>query len=111
MEATNQLTGQGANCCQPTERPVLPDGEAIRLASMFKVLGDATRVQIVRMLADAPELCVCDISANFSLEPSTMSHHLKVLRDAGFVTSERRGTWLFYRLDRSAEAMVRKILL
>ena len=53
---------------------------------------------------------LCDINANFSLEPSTMSHHLKVLRDAGFLTNNKRGLWVFYKLDPAAEPAVRRML-
>jgi ArsR family transcriptional regulator len=71
------------------------------LVPVFKALADETRVRIVWLLADAHgEVCVCDIEAYVKdLSQSTISHHLKILRDAGVVTSERRGTWVYYALD------------
>ncbi|MDE3074438.1 MAG: helix-turn-helix transcriptional regulator [Chloroflexota bacterium] len=111
VERAEEAPPRTVECCEPTARRVLPQAEASRLASLFKALSDPTRVQVLRMLAEVPELCVCDINANFSLEPSTMSHHLKVLREAGFLASERRGLWVYYRLEPGAEATVRKVLL
>ena len=68
------------------------------LAVAFKALADPTRVAIVNRLAAAPEACVCDLTDAFSLSQPTISHHLKILRDAGLVEAERRGTWSYYRL-------------
>ena len=79
-------------------RPAVDASAAADLASYFKALADPTRVAIVSRLANAPELCVCDLTAAFELGQPTISHHLKVLRDAGLVESTRRGTWAYYRL-------------
>lgn len=69
-------------------------------AALFKVLGDETRLEIVGLLAAAGgELCVCEIEPRFDLSQPTISHHLRLLREAGVVTSERRGTWVYYALD------------
>jgi len=69
------------------------------LAPLFKALGDGTRLAIVDLLGrvSAP-LCVCDIEARFDLSQPTISHHLRLLREAGLVTAERRGTWMHYTL-------------
>ena len=67
------------------------------LAARFKALGDPTRVAILNRLAEG-EACVCDLNATFDLSQPTISHHLKVLRDAGLVDVSRRGTWAFYRV-------------
>lgn len=70
-------------------------------ARAFRALGDETRVRIVRLLADhADPVCVCQIEAAFSLAQPTISHHLRVLRQAELVTTERRGVWVYYRLNR-----------
>src|SRR2546426_1409873 len=84
-------------CCGPDTEP-LDSGEAEALAARFKALADPTRVAIVNRLAAADEVCVCDFVAALDLAQPTVSHHLKVLRDAGLVESSRRGTWAFYRL-------------
>ena len=72
-------------------------------AQLFKALGDETRLEIIGLLAaDRRELCACDIEGHFELSQPTVSHHLKVLRDAGLVTFERRGKWLYYSPARGA---------
>ena len=91
-----------SRACCPASLPV-PDGVrdgAARLAPVCKALGEATRLQIAGLLARAGDyLCACEIEAHFDLSQPTISHHLRVLRQAGLVQSERRGTWIYYRLD------------
>jgi len=82
-------------CCGP-DVPALRAAEAERLAARFKALSDPTRVALVNRLAQAAETCVCDLTAAFALSQPTISHHLKVLREAGLVESKRRGTWAYY---------------
>lgn len=96
-------------CCGPATEPIAPR-EAARLAARFKALADPTRVAIVNRLAAADECCVCDLNASFDLSQPTISHHLKVLRDAGLVESSRRGTWAYYRLVPEAVQQLRQTL-
>src|SRR5689334_20086602 len=84
-------------CCGP-DVPALPAAAAEQLAARFRALGDPTRVAIVNRLAQAAETCVCDLTAAFELSQPTISHHLKVLREAGLVEASRRGTWAYYRV-------------
>jgi ArsR family transcriptional regulator len=64
---------------------------------MFKALGDPARLRLLSLIAAAgPEACVCDLTGAFDLTGPTISHHLRVLREAGLVDSERRGTWVYY---------------
>src|SRR5579863_9505111 len=84
-------------CCGPTTEP-LDVAASESLAARFHALADPTRVAIVSRLASTDECCVCDLNAAFDLSQPTISHHLKVLRDAGLVESSRRGTWAYYRL-------------
>jgi ArsR family transcriptional regulator, arsenate/arsenite/antimonite-responsive transcriptional repressor len=87
--------------CRPTKRRKPRDVRTY--ASLLKALGDETRLEMVALLADAGDaLCACDIEAHFDLAQSTISHHLKLLRKAGVLTSERRGTWVYYALDPAA---------
>lgn len=65
---------------------------------LLSALADPTRMEILRELAGAPEVCACDFTSCCDVSQPTVSHHLKVLRDAGAVTSERRGNWVFYRI-------------
>ena len=84
-------------CCVSDADPLARD-EAAALAAYFKALADPTRVAIVNRLTGAAEVCVCDLTAAFDLSQPTVSHHLKILRDAGLVEASRRGTWAYYRL-------------
>jgi len=84
-------------CCAPGVDPLDPDAAA-DLAGCFKALADPTRVAIVNRLASLGETCVCDLTAAFELSQPTVSHHLKLLRNAGLIEVSRRGTWAYYRL-------------
>src|SRR6266540_1955299 len=84
-------------CCGPETEP-LTEPERDHLAARFKALADPTRVAIVNALSAANEVCVCNLTATFELSQPTISHHLKILREAGLVESARRGTWAYYRL-------------
>src|SRR3954471_1326368 len=86
-----------AICCGPGTPP-LPAAEAEELAARFRALADPTRVAIVNRLSAADEVCVCDLNGAFELSQPTISHHLRILREAGVVEASRRGTWAYYRL-------------
>jgi ArsR family transcriptional regulator, arsenate/arsenite/antimonite-responsive transcriptional repressor len=89
-------------CCATDGRSRTLPGTAAqaRAVAVFKALADSTRLQIFSLVAARPEpICVCDIVSRFHLRQPTISHHLKVLRDAGLVTATRRGTWSYYAVD------------
>jgi ArsR family transcriptional regulator, arsenate/arsenite/antimonite-responsive transcriptional repressor len=96
-------------CCGPGTAP-LDLAERDTLAARFKALSDPTRVAIVNRLAAADEVCVCDFVASLDLAQPTISHHLKVLREAGLVESSRRGTWAYYRLVPESVTALRSAL-
>ncbi|MFI2631754.1 ArsR/SmtB family transcription factor [Streptomyces collinus] len=100
-----------APCCPPlTERPFTAE-EAETAARMFKALGDPVRLRLFSAVAShaAGEACVCDIS-DVGVSQPTVSHHLKKLKEAGLLTSERRGTWVYYRVEPSVLAAMGKLL-
>jgi ArsR family transcriptional regulator, arsenate/arsenite/antimonite-responsive transcriptional repressor len=72
---------------------------------LLQAAADPTRMAILRQLSDTPEVCACDFTACCDVSQPTVSHHLKVLRDAGWISGERRGTWVWYSLR--PEAVVR----
>ncbi|OBF03602.1 transcriptional regulator [Mycobacterium sp. ACS4054] len=76
----------------------MAESQAVELAAMFKALGDPVRLRLLSLIAGHPggEACVCEISATFDLSQPTISHHLKLLRSAGLIDCERRGTWVYY---------------
>ena len=95
-------------CCGP-DTPAMAPEDAERLAATFKALADPTRVAIVNRLACGEDCCVCDLTEAFELTQPTVSHHLRVLRDAGLVEAERRGTWAYYRLVPEAIESLRDV--
>jgi ArsR family transcriptional regulator, arsenate/arsenite/antimonite-responsive transcriptional repressor len=87
----------GASCCEPLVYPDIERERAERFALTAKALGDPIRVQLVDVLGrHAGKVCVCELVPLFDLSQPTVSHHLKVLRDAGIVGFERRGLWAYY---------------
>lgn len=92
---------QAVTCCGLATSPVTPE-DAARLAPVFKALGDPVRLRMASLIAAQPEVCVCDITPAFDLSSGTISHHLKQLREAGLVSCERRGTYVFYWINPEA---------
>jgi ArsR family transcriptional regulator len=87
----------GERCCEPIVYPEVGPEEAIRMAEVAKALGDPVRLQLVDVLRKhAGKVCVCELVPLFDLSQPTVSHHLKVLRQAGIVGSEREGLWAYY---------------
>jgi ArsR family transcriptional regulator, arsenate/arsenite/antimonite-responsive transcriptional repressor len=97
-------------CCVAVA-PLLADDQADQLATLFRALADPTRVQMLHLLKAATEpLCVCDFTAAFDLGQPTVSHHLAKLKEAGLVTSFKRGVWSFYSLRRDLAETARATL-
>lgn len=96
-------TDRGA-CCSPLTEGVLGIEEAERLARTFKALGDPTRVRLLSLIAaaDGGEACICDLTTPVALSQPTVSHHMKVLVDAGLITREQRGKWAYYAVVNDA---------
>jgi ArsR family transcriptional regulator len=87
----------GEPCCEPVVYPDVERAQAQRMATIAKALGDPVRVQLVDVLRKhAGKVCVCELVPLFDLAQPTISHHLKVLREAGLVESERQGLWAYY---------------
>lgn len=89
-----------AACCSPVTGGVVSDDAAETLARMFKALSDPTRVKLVSLIAAAPEgeACICDMTEPVGLSQPTVSHHMKLLVEAGLATREQRGKWAYYRI-------------
>src|SRR5215204_7703219 len=101
--APKQKRRVGEPCCEPLVRPDVGEHEAIRLAAVAKALGDPVRIQLVDVLRrHAGKVCVCELVPLFELSQPTVSHHLKVLREAGLVGSERQGLWAYYYVEPEA---------
>ena len=88
----------GSGCCPPLASAPLTREAADDVARMFKAMGDPVRLRLLSLIASAgSETCVCDLNDAFDLTQPTISHHLKVLREAGLIDGDRRGTWIYYR--------------
>jgi ArsR family transcriptional regulator len=88
-------------CCSPLVRQPLSGEQAAELARVFKAMGDPVRLRLLSLIAchEGGEACVCDLTGAFELTAPTISHHLKVLKQAGLIDSERRGTWVYYWIN------------
>jgi ArsR family transcriptional regulator len=95
--APKQKRPAGEPCCEPVVYPDVDRAQALRMADLAKALGDPIRLQLVDVLrGHAGKVCVCELVPLFDVSQPTLSHHLKKLRDAGIVDSERRGLWAYY---------------
>jgi ArsR family transcriptional regulator len=93
----------GEPCCEPVVYPDVDRQEAARMARIAKALGDPVRLTLIDVLRKhAGKVCVCELVPLFELSQPTLSHHLKKLRDAGIVDSERRGLWVYYYVEPEA---------
>jgi ArsR family transcriptional regulator len=88
---------RSGSCCTPISESALGAEQAVEGAAVFKALADPVRLRLMSIIASAgEEVCVCDITPHFDVSGPTISHHLRVLREAGLVDCERRGTWVYY---------------
>jgi ArsR family transcriptional regulator len=100
-------------CCAPLARQPLNEAEAGDLARVFKALSDPVRLRLLSLIASyaGGEACVCDLTDAFDLTGPTISHHLKVLRESGLISGERRGTWIYYRVHPEVLARLSAVLV
>lgn len=86
-------------CCAPLDEAPLAAEDAVRLAGLLKSLADPTRLRLLSLIASAPEgeICQCELTGPLGVSQPTVSHHLKLLLEAGLVAREKRGVWAYYR--------------
>lgn len=106
------LTEDIASCCSSLTGGALDEAAAERLARAFRALGDRHRVRLLSLIAaaDGGEACICDLTAPVGLSQPTVSHHVKLLAEAGLVTRDQRGKWAYYRVVPEAMAALGDIL-
>jgi ArsR family transcriptional regulator len=99
-------------CCTPMVDEALSEAAAVDLARGFKALGDPVRLRLLSMIAarGGGDICVCDLTDAFQVKGPTISHHLRVLREAGLIDCERRGTWVYYWVVPAAMAQLSQLL-
>lgn len=95
---------QAVACCQPLTQEPLTAAQAEQVAPLLKALADPVRLRLLSLVASHQdgEACVCDLNDAFDLSQPTVSHHLKVLHDAGLLGREKRGTWVYYSIKTEA---------
>ncbi|MHA6792115.1 ArsR/SmtB family transcription factor [Pseudonocardia bannensis] len=100
-------------CCSPLVREPLSAELSAELSRLFKAMGDPVRLRLLSLIAShaGGEACVCDLTGVFDLTGPTISHHLKVLREAGLISGERRGTWVYYRVEPDALRRLSDVLV
>ena len=111
MTVTETLDTDAA-CCPPVLDSPLGDDDAQRLARIFKAVADPARLRLLSLIAAQPdgEACNCDLVAPLGLTQPTVSHHLRVLHEAGLLGRERRGQWVYYRIVPERLAALRTAL-
>ena len=102
-----------AECCAPLACEPLPESGAEELASLFKAVADPMRLRLLSLIAchEGGESCVCDLTAAFDVTAPTVSYHLRILREAGLISAERRGTWVYYRIEPGVMARMSAVLV
>jgi ArsR family transcriptional regulator len=100
-------------CCAPLTRDPLSQSQADDLARSLKAIADPARLRLISIIAasEGQEACVCDLTEPLNIGQPTVSHHLKVLADAGFVTRSKRGTWAYYKLVPGALDSLSRLLV
>jgi ArsR family transcriptional regulator len=118
---TGEPVNVAAECCAPSPAvsssssqlaAAVAGPDVLRVARGFSALGDPVRLQILSMLACSPdgEICVCNFVGPLGKTQGTVSHHLKILVEAGLIRGERRGKWVWYSLDRAGLADLQAVL-
>lgn len=107
------VSADDQECCAPLAREPLSPGGADELAPLFKAVADPMRLRLLSLIAchDGGESCVCDLTAAFDVTAPTISYHLKILREAGLISAERRGTWVYYRINPQVMARMSAVLV
>lgn len=105
-------TSDSVTCCTPSGVAPVSVDEAERIARVYKALGDPTRIRLLSLISasEGSEACICDLTAPVELSQGTVSHHMKLLTEAGLVTREQRGKWAYFAiadgaLDAAATAL------
>jgi ArsR family transcriptional regulator, arsenate/arsenite/antimonite-responsive transcriptional repressor len=103
----------GAQCCAPLACEPLSDAGAEDLALLFKAVADPVRLRLLSLIAchAGGESCVCDLTGVFDMSGPAVSYHLRILREAGLISSERRGTWVYYRVNPAVMARMSAVLM
>ena len=102
-----------SECCAPLAYEPLAPAGADELAPLFKAVADPMRLRLLSLIAcqEGGESCVCDLTAAFDVTAPTISYHLRILREAGLISADRRGTWVYYRIEPAVMARMSAVLV
>ena len=102
-----------AACCAPLTRETMTQSQAVDLAKSLKAIADPARLRLISIIAasEGQEACVCDLTEPLDIGQPTVSHHLRILTEAGFVTRSKRGTWAYYKLVPGALDSLSRLLV
>ena len=111
-DASMDVNGSSSGCCPAVLSAPLTDEKATELAGAFAVLADPVRLRLLSLLASAPagEACVCELVEPLGRSQPTVSHHLKILAEAGLIAGEKRGRWVWYRVVPERGDLLRSVL-
>jgi ArsR family transcriptional regulator len=112
MEVLNLDRVDAAACCQPLSAEPMSLDQAERVAPLLKALAEPVRLRLMSLIASHPggEACVCNLTGAFDLSQPTISHHLKVLHEAGLLDREKRGVWVYYQARTEALASLATLI-
>ena len=99
--------------CSPLAREPLSADQSVELARVFKAMGDPVRLRLLSLIAchEGGESCVCDLTSAFDMTAPSVSYHLRILREAGLISAERRGTWVYYRVNPDVMSRMSAVLV
>ena len=103
-------TTDTAACCTPLSEAPLAEADAVALAHTYAAVADPVRLRLLSMIAAAGEMCSCDLMAPLSKSQPTVSHHTKILAEAGLISGEKRGRWVHWSIEPSRTEFVQSIL-
>jgi ArsR family transcriptional regulator len=110
MTATGTATEPTNACCVPAADAPLSEPAAEALAHRYAAVADPVRLRLLSLIAAAGELCSCDLLEPLGKSQPTVSHHTRILAEAGIITGDKRGRWVHWRIDQGAEPFVRHVL-
>lgn len=113
QERRPERLAEAVGWCAPLVSEPFSPAQAVDLARVFKAMGDPVRLRLLSLIAshEGGEVCVCHLTGVFDRSGPTISHHLKVLRESGLISGERRGTWVYYRVEPDALRRLSAVLV
>ncbi len=110
MASTEDRRQAATGCCPPSSGRSLSDEDAANLSHTYAALADPVRLKLLSLIAASGELCSCDLQEPLAKSQPTISHHTKVLVEAGLIVGDKRGRWVYWRVEATRAGLVRQLL-